>query len=432
MDGTIPAKQATLLDYWKVLRRYWLMIFVLVLLSVSGTWVWCKLSPRLYEAKATLLPAREQVGGGGISFSDKDKGGGGGMAMEMLTGQKSGPNTMEILHALLVSRTLAERMVKELNLLEYYGTTSLDLAIATLQSETDVRASPFKTYEVTVLTRDPQIGALIANTYVEQLDRLHKELQISSTKHHRTFLEARLAEKTKKLAEAEESLRAFQTEHRTISLTEETRAAMSAVADLHSQIVGLEVELAALRSYATPSHPQINQLEAQIAELRRQLDHMEKNQIQGTSGRRSRLPLSKQAFTEYAEAPALALDYLRLARQVKVEESVYGMLVGMLEQARIAESRDVPTIQQLDRAVPAVWPSRPRTMQNLQAAAALSLILGILLAFFLDYVKQLRVQDRVETPYLSGAGELLPEPNGSAGKVGAFGEFEKEPEHLHR
>jgi len=283
-------------------------------------------------------------------------------------------------------------------LMAYYGTPSVDVAILAVQGETDVRASPFKTYEVTVLTKDPEMGALIANTYVEQLDRLHKEIQVSATKHHRGFLEGRIAEKTMKLAEAENKLREFQTEHRAMNLSEEAKTAMEAAATLHSEIVEREVQLAALRSYATPSHPMINQLQIQIGELRHQLDELERSQIKGLNATRSRPPMSKKLFTEFERAPTLALDLLRLTRQVKVEEAVYGMLVGMLEQARIAESRDVPTIQLLDKAVPAKFPSKPRTLQNLQAAAALSLILGILLAFFLNHLAWLRAQEAAAMP----------------------------------
>ncbi|MCE3225448.1 MAG: putative Lipopolysaccharide biosynthesis protein [Nitrospira sp.] len=78
--------------------------------------------------------------------------------------------------------------------------------------------------------------------------------------------------------------------------------------------------------------------------------------------------------------PDLALQFGRLFRQVKVQH----------EQAKIAEARDTPTVQVLDSAVPADKRSRPRLLLNLAVAGMLSLVVGIFLAFFLDYRVRVR------------------------------------------
>ena len=123
---------------------------------------------------------------------------------------------------------------------------------------------------------------------------------------------------------------------------------MAAAIDLHSQIVENEVRLAVLNEFTTPSHPMVNQLQAQIAELKSQLDKLEQGQTPGAMIKRKALsPLKEKVFPLFEEAPSLALELLRLTRQVKVEEAVYGMLVGSLELARIGEARDLPSIQPL-------------------------------------------------------------------------------------
>lgn len=424
-----PIYPATILDYGRIIGRYWLVVAALVVGSVLVTGVVGKMSTKLYEAKATLFPAKEG-GGGGISFGggDKERGGGGAsMAMEALGGSKSGPNVMEILHAILMSRTMAEAVVKQLNLMEYYGTTSLRVAANILRGQTDIRPSPFKSYEITVLDKDPNMAAAIANAYASNLDRLNKGLTITATKRNRLFIEQRLEEKAKKLAEAEEAMKVFQTQHRSIAPKDEQEAAIGHVVSLHSDIVAKEVELAALKEYATPSHPQINQLQVQIQELRKQLDKLEYDQ---TPTIKKRDPISRQAFALFEEAPALNLEHLRLTRQVKVEEAVFGMLVGMLEQARIAEARDVPTIQVLDAAVPSEVHSRPKTLENVQIAAVLSLIMGILLAFFLNYLEQIKAQEKMQGLPVNGGSEPALDSNGNGKKAEAYPGIPKETEPL--
>jgi uncharacterized protein involved in exopolysaccharide biosynthesis len=54
----------------------------------------------------------------------------------------------------------------------------------------------------------------------------------------------------------------------------------------------------------------------------------------------------------------------------------------------------MPTVQLLDKAVPAERKSRPKTVLNMAIAGALSLFVGIFLAFFLEYVERIRKQEQ--------------------------------------
>lgn len=427
-----PQLPRTIFDYWRVLVRYRVMIACLVVGATVITGINGKFfATKLYEAKATIMPAREEVMGGGLSFGgsggggSKGQGSGGGgsgigVLMEGLGGAKSGPTIMETLHALFLSRRMAESVINELNLLAYYDAPSMSLAVDILRGETDLRRTPDKTYEIIILTRDPEMAARIANTYADKVDKLNRELSLTSTKRHRVFVEQRLLEKAKTLEVAEQALREFQTQHRTFDVSEQTEAAMQAVADLHGQIVQQEVELAALREYTTPDHPQIAGYQAQIAELRRQLDRLEQNQ--GGMGKegKGRRSLSKKSFLAFEEAPTIALDYLRLMRKIKVEEAIYGMLLGTLEQAKITEMKDLPTVQVLDYAIVPERKSRPRTLQNVTAAFAIALVLGILLAFSLNYLEWVKAQENISSGAVAYAGvsaEASPsQMNGNGGR----------------
>jgi capsule polysaccharide export protein KpsE/RkpR len=233
------------------------------------------------------------------------------------------------------------------------------------------------------------MAADIANAFCAHLDRLNKGYALASTRRMRRFLELRLVEKSQKLDEAESRLKDFQTDNKIIATAEQTEGAMTAVAELHSQIIAYEVELAALKEYATPHHPMINHLQAQIEESRRQLDKLDQDKALGIVSKRA--PLSKKVFPAYGEAPTLALEMLRLARKVKVEEAVYGMLIGQLESVKMTEARDLPTIQVMDPAVPPTYSVYPKTLQNALASGALALILGVFLAYVLQYIEHLKV-----------------------------------------
>ena len=84
-----------------------------------------------------------------------------------------------------------------------------------------------------------------------------------------------------------------------------------------------------------------------------------------------------------ARLPEVGLELTRLVREVKVQETLVTLLTQQFEQVRIAEARDMPIVQVLDRAVPAVYPSKPRLWLNLALAGTGSLLAGLCLAFLL-------------------------------------------------
>jgi uncharacterized protein involved in exopolysaccharide biosynthesis len=80
--------------------------------------------------------------------------------------------------------------------------------------------------------------------------------------------------------------------------------------------------------------------------------------------------------------PALALEYGRLARDLKVQETLYALLVSQYEQAKLTEARDTQTVQGLDPAIPAERKSRPKISLNLLIAGIFSLLMSIFWTFF--------------------------------------------------
>jgi len=100
----------------------------------------------------------------------------------------------------------------------------------------------------------------------------------------------------------------------------------------------------------------------------------------------------QEIYVPTAKVPELGMKLARLTRDVKVQETVFTVLTQQFEQAKIAKARDTPTVQLLDKAVPAERKSKPKTTLNMAIAGALSLFVGIFLAFFLEYLERIRKQ----------------------------------------
>lgn len=431
--------QPNLLYYWRVVRDRWLLIIRFVLMATLLAFIASRLSPKLYESTAVILPSLEDTRGGMGSTMGGENGGKEGkeekgFGLAGILGQMT--STTDILKSILHSRTMADALIEQLNLKAYYGTESMTVARGALKGETTIMVNREKAFFITVLSQDPQMAADIANAYVSHLDRLNRELNVTSITRNRLFIERRLEEKRQALVKAEEDRKQFQVANKTLLITDKAKAAMATAGSIEESILGLEVDLAGLKEYATPSHPMMNQIDAQTQALRKQLDRLEQRQGAqlGISARRRESvgSASTEFYPPAVKVPGLALQYIRLAREVRIHEAVLSMLMGQYEQAKIAEARDTPAVQVLDPAIPAEYKSKPRTLHNMQLAGALSLALGILLALFLDHLGRLRAQEAASVWRSDGAAELAAsDPNGDGDMAKVSPVTPEETERLH-
>lgn len=343
---------------------------------------------KIYESKATILVPKESAGGGaGLAAALAASGAG------PLIGNLTGGTNRDTFVAILKSRTLAEDVVERLKLKEYYQTKSTEQAIRRLQGETEISVSREGVVSVKVEDKDPKLAADIANAYVATLDRLFSRMGRTEASRQRAFIEDRREKSEQALRQAEEALRRFQEKNKAVELRQQWLTAIEWVGKLKGEMVAAEVQLEVMRSFATENNPQVMEVRRRIDGLKRQLAQMEygrdsdlplKGGNPGQQGREFQVPLVK--------GPEVWMELVRLTRDAKVQETVFTLLTQQWEQAKITEARDTPTVQPLDRAVPAEQKSKPSTRTNMTIAGVLFLLAGMFLAFFLEYLARIRKQ----------------------------------------
>ena len=117
--------------------------------------------------------------------------------------------------------------------------------------------------------------------------------------------------------------------------------------------------------------------QANIASLKKEIDYLE-----------SRLSkFEKEIRTKQAKIDETELQLQRLDREISRLNSTYNTLSSNLEEARIANAEKEGSTRILEKAVA---PERPRskdTKQNVAVAGVLGLFIGVLLAFFRNYMQ---------------------------------------------
>ncbi|RPJ41640.1 MAG: hypothetical protein EHM19_11495 [Candidatus Latescibacterota bacterium] len=216
----------------------------------------------------------------------------------------------------------------------------------------------------------------MANAFLEFLDLYNREASVDQARRTVGFVEQAIAQNRRRLEDAAETLRAFQVTHRTIELTEQTKATVEAVARLETEKAELEIQKGVMETYALSGQVNVRELGARIARIEKMLRELGSGVSPSSLGD----SLESRVLLPVDRIPEIALRLADLTREVMVQEKVYEYLTAQLEEARIQESRNLQVIQVLDEAVPPIRKARPRRSLIVLLTFLLSLLASAALA----------------------------------------------------
>jgi tyrosine-protein kinase Etk/Wzc len=382
-----PEKEKiSLYSYLSIIVGYRRFIFLNFLGVCVAVAILSLFLPSWYTANTTILPPQREKLGLGLASSlvEGISEFGTSMSLPFMV------SPSDVIAAVLKSRTVALAVIDKEDLMKTYRAKTQEDALREVFAHTQVKVTPEGMISLSFEDKNGVKAADVANRFVEELDRVNRETNISQAKNARIFIEERLAQTKDDLTNAEENLREFQEGNKAVALDEQTKASIERAADLKAQMVAAEIELNLLRKTMSPSHPQIQGLESRINEIKRQLDIWEMgNQREKSEGK-------KILDVPFSEVPALSMELARLVREVKIQSAVFELLTNQYEQYKIQETRDTPTIQVLDKAIPPERRSKPRRAFLVGLAGIVSLITSVVFVFGLEYFKKLKERNPQE------------------------------------
>ena len=395
-DYADPKDHPTVLDYWRVVWNARLWIAALTLVAALAGLGFARMQPRVYTSKATILTPKDAapqtltsslgalLGGGGR------EGGGGGMSIGAIGGAvpSVSPN-LDMFMALLRSRTLRLEVIEDAR-----KTLGADVGAKILSVSPDSRDKGI--VSLTVEATDPAVAAHIANLYFTQLDRMIERYGEQATQRQKVFYAEQLQRAAREVSSAEEALLKFQAANHIIPMDGPTKGAVDATANLRGHIMGLEMQREVMRLKLTDHHPEMRELDKRIAELKKGYSKnlfgapMDLPSESGASGRGTR----KEFFVSTEKMTPVQFAYMKLYRNLKIQEAFYTGALQGLEQIKYTDSNSTARVEMLDPALPPGGPSRPNVKGIVQAAAVGGLIIGVVGAFLVEYMKRVRQEDR--------------------------------------
>ncbi len=331
---------------------------------------------KTFEATASMVPPTEHDGMG-LSGLLAAAGGVDRAAQNLGISLPGAPATpTDLFMAMVKSRVVADAIIDKFKLKEVYDIETMDKTRKALAGSTSITLTREKVIKITVEDSDPQRAADIANAYLNELDKLNQKLNVSKAALNRQFIEQQMVKNQTKIMELEDQIKDFQTKHMSFAMEEQAKAMVGAVAGIQSQLVAQEVQLEVMQQYLSPENPEIHRVRASIEELRKQIRAIERGQgfQSGPSEKgEKRAPGGGHSQPAIVDVPALAVEYGRLLRMLKVHETLYTLMISEFQQAKYSEARNTPTVQVLDPAVPPEIKSRPITSLNMLVAGFLGL-----------------------------------------------------------
>ena len=194
---------------------------------------------------------------------------------------------------------------------------------------------------------------------------------------------------------AQKDLRKFQQQKKAISISKQAEATLEVLSEMESQLVGLEVEKAAKERFYRGPHIEIEQMKAKMDALQKNIDRLTYSVEPKVDVERERGKI--EFYIPLAQIPELSFEESRILLTVKAKTGVVTMLTTQLEQAKLDEARDMPTINLLDMAKPPERPIKPNLKMNVLLAAVVSLFMGIFLIFFWEFLQKME-QDPETSP----------------------------------
>jgi uncharacterized protein involved in exopolysaccharide biosynthesis len=337
-----------------LLRNLWFIAGCGALAFLVTVGVMLHAKPRFAATATMIVPQGNMTGGelqAQISKSTMDLLGGG----------------YELYGDIILSRTVADRLIADYNLKKVYGVKQDENAEAILGSVTKVQTEREGLIRVTVQDTSPQRAADLANDYLHQLDILNGQLVLTSVGEQRAYLEREMIKEKNALEDAEVDLKKVEESGSGLPPEALASAGLSASEMTRAQLHAAQTRLAALLTSETDANPEVVKARTEIATLSAQLTSMQS----GASSTENGVPTRA--------IPQQELEYTRRRREVLFHETLFDLLAKQFEAAKQEEARTPSIVQVLDPAVPSIhkaWP--PRTYYCLLAAFS-GILVGIVL-----------------------------------------------------
>ena len=344
----------------QLLRKKWFIIINTGLFAILSIIISLTL-PNWYSSRASIISS----GGGTSNF------------LSMLSGIPMGDFGLSALSedisnyiAILESRSVREKIVKEFDLVNRYEAKDIEYAMGNLAEYVEIRVSEEGNLLITVLDKDPVVARDIANALIKKLDLVNRRLSREKGRFNREFLEERLIQNKIDLKNAEDNLNKFQNESGIVDVPSQVSVSIETYAQVYAKKIENEINLNVAKAMHSSNDPTVIQYTQIDQEFTKLLTNM------ASKGD------DKNILTAFKDIPDLGLEYARLYREVQLQNKILEIILPQFEQAAMEETKSIPSLQVVDEPKVALNKAKPKRSLIVIATTFMAFILSVLYVLF--------------------------------------------------
>ncbi len=354
--------------FWNLIRILWqrkMIIGISIFCAALLTFIITTLMPKTYKASLTFIVNEEESGLNISSMISDLPFNLGGM----------GTTNVDKYMALLETRRIKDKLIKEFDLWNEYGQDYIEHVYKELNNNIDVIDNLNRTVTINCyFKREPEKAAKMVQMMYDELYVYSLELQKEKSKDYREFLERNLEETFSTLKTLEDSLQKFQIEHRIVKFDEQAEYSFQALAGLEAQNMLYGIEYEFLKSSVSPDNPELKEVKRKLEAIQRNKNDLYQN--------------GEEYIIAFDKMPQYGLTYYRLFRDITIQQEILKILLPIVQNARIEETKETVNIQIVDPPFIPQYKHKPKRLTYMIVVTFLLTVFEILYFSILDAYKK--------------------------------------------
>ncbi len=233
------------------------------------------------------------------------------------------------------SRAVMDALIEKFNLDSLYDTKYREDTYNTITEKMEILDNEDGTISISYLNKDPELARDIAMEAFNQIKKVDVALKIRQAKRFREFIEQRAAEARKKLALYEDSLRMYSEKSGLMDMESQVPLAFQFLTQLESERLETELKRDFVKQNSSAKNYEYLQLNQQLRIYEDKINNLYTKKLY------SNIPIDS--------IPKASMDYLRLFRNVKIQETIIEFLVPQVENASIEEKKNYSSLTLIDK-----------------------------------------------------------------------------------
>lgn len=369
----------TLYDYYFILIKYKTYI-----LSITG--IFCFISTILYffvidPLYLSTTTVKSTAKSGSLAGMLSATGLSGLGDVSDLAGGGAGVAELALYDNILNSRRCIEETIIKFGLMDQYNEKYIQDAVKYFRENViDItKDKTAGTLTIGIYDKNPQKAKDIVDFLVFQLNKINVELSVLNAKNNREFLEGRFQQIKTNLKNAEDSLKIYQDKFG-IAPDITVKAAVQTQLQIESNVKAEEIKLDLLKKILSPDQNEVKMQEEKIISMKKAMEEIKNSN-------------NPESILKIKGSPDIVLNYLRLQREVEIQNKIMIFVLPIYEQAKIDEKKETPTVLVLDQSFVPEKKTKPKRLTMVFLITIAGFVLAYSSFFLKDRIKDLLSKD---------------------------------------